>query len=70
MGFLELLTLLFIAFKLFHVVAWSWWVVFSPEIVAIAGYALIYFFFGAVLLGFVKFFFNPKKSKRPSGPSF
>lgn len=66
MGFLELLTLLFIAFKLFHVVSWSWWLVFSPELVAIIGYAIVYLFFGAAILGFIKFFFGSKKSKRPS----
>lgn len=65
MGFFELLTLLFIAFKLFHIVTWSWWVVLSPEIVAFAGYAIVYFFFGAVLLGFGKFFFGTRRS-RPS----
>lgn len=30
MGFLELLTLIFVAMKLLEVVDWSWWVVFSP----------------------------------------
>lgn len=29
-GFLGLLTLLFIGLKLTHVIAWSWWLVLAP----------------------------------------
>lgn len=32
-GFLPALTLLFIAFKLTEVIAWSWWLVLSPLLV-------------------------------------
>jgi len=32
MGFLNLLTLLFIGAKLFGAIDWSWWLVFSPTI--------------------------------------
>lgn len=36
-GFLGLLTILFVALKLTEVVAWSWWLVLSPMI---AGFVL------------------------------
>ena len=39
MGFLETLTIVFIVLKLTEVVAWSWWMVFSPIWV---GYAVIF----------------------------
>lgn len=38
MGFLETLTIVFIVLKLIDVVAWSWWLVFSPMLI---GYSLI-----------------------------
>jgi hypothetical protein len=38
MGFLEVLTIVFIVLKLTEVVAWSWLAVFSPMII---GYSLI-----------------------------
>lgn len=34
MGFLELLTLIFIVLKLTGVIAWSWWLVLTPLIIA------------------------------------
>ncbi len=34
MGFLEILTLIFITLKLFGVITWSWWLVLLPEIIA------------------------------------
>lgn len=39
MGFLETLTIVFIVLKLTEVVAWSWWLVFSPMLV---GYVVIF----------------------------
>lgn len=30
MGFLELLTVLFVALKLTGIIGWSWWLVFAP----------------------------------------
>ena len=33
MGFTEILTILFIALKLFGVISWSWWLVLLPEII-------------------------------------
>ena len=38
MGFTEILTILFIALKLFEVIDWSWWVVLLPEIIAVIVY--------------------------------
>ena len=35
LGFFSLLTLLFVAAKLFNVIDWSWWLVFSPMIISI-----------------------------------
>jgi general stress protein CsbA len=32
MGIPEILTLIFIVLKLLHLITWSWWAVFSPEI--------------------------------------
>jgi len=45
MGFLETLTIVFIVLKLTEVIAWSWWMVFSPMII---GYAII--LLGAVII--------------------
>jgi len=42
MGFLELLTIIFIVLKLTGVIAWSWWIVLLPMIIAAAIYAMIF----------------------------
>jgi len=49
MGFLETLTIVFIVLKLTEVIAWSWWMVFSPMLV---GYAII--FIGAIIIASIK----------------
>lgn len=41
MGFTEILTIIFILLKVFEVIDWSWWLVFLPEIIAIALYVII-----------------------------
>jgi hypothetical protein len=41
MSFLNWLTLLFVAAKLFELIDWSWWVVFSPTLFNIALIVLI-----------------------------
>ena len=41
MGFTEVLTIIFILLKVFGVISWSWWVVFLPEIIAVALYVLL-----------------------------
>lgn len=35
MGFCEVLTIIFVVLKLVGVVSWSWWTVFSPELIGI-----------------------------------
>jgi len=49
MGFLETLTIVFIVLKLTEVIAWSWWMVFSPMLV---GYAVI--LIGAFIIAAIK----------------
>ena len=41
MGFTEVLTLLFIVLKVFGIIAWSWWIVLLPEIIAVTLYAIL-----------------------------
>lgn len=41
MGFAEVLTIVFIVLKLFGVIAWSWWLVLLPEIIAAGLYVLL-----------------------------
>lgn len=36
MGFIELLTLVFIVLKLIGVITWSWWIVLSPMLITTA----------------------------------
>lgn len=50
MGFLELLTIVFVVLKAVGVVDWSWWVVFSP--VALA--AVLYISWFLVATSFLK----------------
>lgn len=44
MGFAEVLTIVFVILKATHNLDWSWWAVFSPELVAgalyLVGFAL------------------------------
>jgi hypothetical protein len=41
LNFFNLLTLVFVAAKLFNVIDWSWWLVFSPTLFTIAVLLLI-----------------------------
>jgi len=36
LGFLSLLTLIFVICKLTNVISWSWWLVFAPSIFGLA----------------------------------
>ena len=45
MGFTEILTIIFVLLKVFDVVSWSWWIVFLPEIIAVAFYVLLILFY-------------------------
>lgn len=49
-GFLGLLTLIFITLKLCGVIAWSWWLVLLPLYFVVA---LILFFFLVAILGWL-----------------
>lgn len=40
MGFTEVLTIIFVLLKVFGVISWSWWLVFLPEIIAVALYII------------------------------
>lgn len=42
MGFTEVLTIIFVVLKVTHNITWSWWLVFLPEIIAAAGYVLVW----------------------------
>lgn len=42
LGFLSILTLIFVVAKLFGVIAWSWWLVFAPVLVPTGLLVLIY----------------------------
>lgn len=44
MGFLELLTVLFIILKVAGVISFSWWLVFLPTIVSLTIYAFMLVF--------------------------
>lgn len=41
MGFIEVLTLIFIVLKLIGIITWSWWTVFTPFLIAFAIYILL-----------------------------
>lgn len=49
-GFVGLLTILFIALKLTHVIDWSWWWVLSPLWISAAFAAVVLLIIGAVVL--------------------
>ena len=42
MGFTEILTIIFVLLKVFGVIAWSWWLVFLPEIIAGVFYVVLF----------------------------
>ena len=42
MGCTEILTIVFIALKLLGVIAWSWWLVLLPEIIAFVLYVILF----------------------------
>ena len=61
MGLLEALTIVFIVLKLIGVIAWSWWLVLSPLLVAVGIYVL-WFAFVALFMSSANRTF--KKAKR------
>lgn len=40
MGFTEILTIIFVILKLTGCIAWSWWLVLLPEIIAVGLYLI------------------------------
>ena len=42
MGLLEVLTIVFVVLKLLGVIAWSWWLVFLPLIIAVGIYVIVF----------------------------
>lgn len=61
-GFTSLLAILFIAFKLSHIIDWSWWWVLAPIWIPIA-LVLIFFALG-VARGLLVELFKPKRGNR------
>ena len=53
MGFLGLLTLIFVLAKLFGAIAWSWWLVFLPAIIGF-GFNLVIVAVAALITIFEK----------------
>jgi len=49
MGFLEMLTLVFIVFKLTSIITWNWALVLSPALLALAYYIILGLFITKVL---------------------
>jgi hypothetical protein len=52
LNFLNILTLVFVAAKLFNVIDWSWWLVLAPTLVPLAGLIV------ALIVGFVYLYFT------------
>lgn len=51
MGFLEVLTIIFVVLKLLGVITWSWFFVFLPLIIAVGFYVIV---LAVYLIMFVK----------------
>jgi hypothetical protein len=50
MGFLEVLTAIFIVLKLMGIISWSWWLVLLPVIVSATFYIIV--LIGALIASF------------------
>lgn len=50
-GFLGLLTIVFVIFKIIGYINWSWWLVFSPIFVGIGIWVLLGLIIGLIYLG-------------------
>lgn len=44
MGFLEVLTIIFVVMKLVGLIDWSWWLVLLPSIISVVIYCAALFF--------------------------
>ena len=56
MGLCEVLTIIFVLCKLLGIITWSWWLVFLPEIIAVAIYIFIWVFSIVSVIKFNKWF--------------
>lgn len=54
MGFTEVLTLIFIVLKLMGVIAWSWWLVWLPELIVLVPYTIIFIVWVAMVIKMFK----------------
>jgi len=55
MGVFEVLTIVFVVLKLTRVIAWSWWLVLLPEIIAFVLYVVGLIVWGTIgTIGFKK----------------
>jgi len=48
MGFMEILTIIFVVLKLVGVISWSWWLVFLPVIISFSLYIIWIVVFGII----------------------
>lgn len=64
MGLLTVLTVIFIVLKLVGVIAWSWWLVFTPTFILIGLYVLWFFFIGMLGLAGVNVTVKHNQRKR------
>lgn len=64
MGFLEILTIVFVILKATNHLDWSWWLVFAPEYPALLIYAVIALgMFGAGTVGLGVLFSNKRQAR-------
>lgn len=49
-GFLGLLTIVFVIFKILGYITWSWWLVFSPVLIGFGIWILLGLFLGLIWL--------------------
>lgn len=56
MGILEVATIVFVVLKLLGVIAWSWWLVFSPLLLAVGMYLIFMIFFWSTFIGIIRSF--------------
>ncbi|TGD24086.1 hypothetical protein EGT49_03870 [Companilactobacillus suantsaicola] len=50
LGFSSILTLIFVVAKILNLIKWSWWLVFSPMLIALGLFILCYGTAGIVML--------------------
>lgn len=58
MGFIEVLTIIFIVLKLLNIIDWSWFLVLLPEMIALIAYLIV------VIIGMFQYRSINKEFKR------